>query len=138
MLSHRENIRTSKFWRKSKEKKRIFFYLPRAYKDLIQVKKNSKLFHARVPLNILSQSSRETRSLYNTFVELFKQSLVVHQLQNPPLCSKMVEELRSNTFEEVNTFCYCPVLFGVNPLPFPPSLLVFLLYVLQFKPSFPN
>jgi hypothetical protein len=25
LLSHRENVRTSKFWRKSKEKKRIFF-----------------------------------------------------------------------------------------------------------------
>jgi hypothetical protein len=36
MLSHRENVRTSKFWRKSKEKKRIFFG---KYKDLILVKK---------------------------------------------------------------------------------------------------
>ena len=36
MLSHRGNVRTAKFWRKSKEKKRIFFkYLRRAYKDLI-------------------------------------------------------------------------------------------------------
>jgi hypothetical protein len=25
MLSHRGNVRTSKFWRKSKEKKQIFF-----------------------------------------------------------------------------------------------------------------
>jgi hypothetical protein len=25
MLSHRGNVRTSKFWRKSKEQKRIFF-----------------------------------------------------------------------------------------------------------------
>jgi hypothetical protein len=25
MLSHRENVRTSKFWRKSKDKKRNFF-----------------------------------------------------------------------------------------------------------------
>jgi hypothetical protein len=25
MLSHRENVRTSKFWQKSKEKNRIFF-----------------------------------------------------------------------------------------------------------------
>jgi hypothetical protein len=25
LLSHRENVRTSKFWRKSKEKKRHFF-----------------------------------------------------------------------------------------------------------------
>jgi hypothetical protein len=40
MLSHRENVRTSKFWRKSKEKKRNFFEnLPREYKDLILVKK---------------------------------------------------------------------------------------------------
>jgi hypothetical protein len=37
MLSHRENVRTSKVWRKSKLQKRIFFLenLPRAYKDLI-------------------------------------------------------------------------------------------------------
>jgi hypothetical protein len=36
MLSHRGNVRTSKFWRKSKEKKRIFFEnLRRASKDLI-------------------------------------------------------------------------------------------------------
>ncbi len=51
MLSHRGNVRTSKFWRKSKEKKRIFFEnLRRTYKDLIQVKKNSKFSHACVPL----------------------------------------------------------------------------------------
>jgi hypothetical protein len=36
MLSHRGNVRTSKFWRKSKEKKRIFFEnLRRVCKDLI-------------------------------------------------------------------------------------------------------
>ncbi len=36
MLSHRVNVRTSKFWRKSKETRRNFFEnLPRAYKDLI-------------------------------------------------------------------------------------------------------
>jgi hypothetical protein len=35
-LSHRGNVRTSKFWRKSKEKKRNFFENLRwAYKDLI-------------------------------------------------------------------------------------------------------
>ncbi len=40
MLSHRVNVRTSKFWRKSKETKRNFFEnLPRAYKDLIKEKK---------------------------------------------------------------------------------------------------
>jgi hypothetical protein len=44
MLSHGENVRTSKFWRKSKEKKRIFFEnLPREYKDLILVKKKIKI-----------------------------------------------------------------------------------------------
>ncbi len=53
MLSHRRNVRTSKFWRKSKKKKRNFFEnLRRAYKDLIQVKKNSKLSHACVPLRV--------------------------------------------------------------------------------------
>jgi hypothetical protein len=36
MLSHRVNVRTSKFWQKSKETKGNFFEsLPRAYKDLI-------------------------------------------------------------------------------------------------------
>jgi hypothetical protein len=36
MLSHRGNVRTSKFWRKSEEKSEIFFEnLRRAYKDLI-------------------------------------------------------------------------------------------------------
>ncbi len=52
MLSHRVNVRTSKFWRKSKETKRIFF---RKFTkgilgfDLGQ-KKNSKISHACVPL----------------------------------------------------------------------------------------
>jgi hypothetical protein len=51
MLSHRGNVRTSKFWRKSKETKRNFFQnLRRAYKDMIYVKKNSKISHACVPL----------------------------------------------------------------------------------------
>jgi hypothetical protein len=55
MLSHRKNVQTLKFWRKSKDKKRNFFYknLPRVCKELIQVKKNSKLFHACVPLNTI-------------------------------------------------------------------------------------
>jgi hypothetical protein len=36
MLSHRENVRTSTFWRKSKEKKGNFYQkFTRAYKDLI-------------------------------------------------------------------------------------------------------
>jgi hypothetical protein len=36
MLSHRGNVRTPKFWQKSKEKKRNFFEnLRRVYKDLI-------------------------------------------------------------------------------------------------------
>ncbi len=45
MLGYRGNVRTSKFQRKSKEKKRIFFLknLRRIYKDLIQVKKISKI-----------------------------------------------------------------------------------------------
>ena len=51
MLSHPGNVRTSKFWRKLKEKKRnIFKNLRRAHKDLIKVKKNSKLSHACVHL----------------------------------------------------------------------------------------
>ncbi len=53
MLRHRGNVRTSKFWRISKEKKR------RAYKDLIQVKKNSKLSHACVPLSFQRSENEE-------------------------------------------------------------------------------
>jgi hypothetical protein len=53
MLSHRRNVRTSKFWQKSKEKKRIFFLqkFTKCIKgfDLGQ-QKNSKLSHACVPL----------------------------------------------------------------------------------------
>ncbi len=53
MLSHRENVRTSKFWRKSKEKKQIFF---RKFTKGIQgfdlSQKNSKLSHACVPLKV--------------------------------------------------------------------------------------
>jgi hypothetical protein len=55
MLSHRKNVRTSKFWRKSKEKKRNFFRkFTKGIKgfDLGQ-KKYSKLFHACVPLSIV-------------------------------------------------------------------------------------
>ncbi len=48
MLSHRENVRTSKFWQKSKEN---FENWPRAYKVLIYAKKNSKLSHVGVPLS---------------------------------------------------------------------------------------
>ncbi len=54
MLSHRGNIRTSKFWRKSKEKRRNFF--SKIYKGHIRIwfrsKKNSKLSHACVPLKM--------------------------------------------------------------------------------------
>jgi hypothetical protein len=54
MLSHRVNVRTSKFWQKSNETKQNFFEnLPRACKDLIKVKKNSKICHACVPLTSL-------------------------------------------------------------------------------------
>jgi hypothetical protein len=53
MLSHRGNIRTSKFWRKSKEKKRKIF--SKIYEGHIRIwfrsKKYSKLSHACVPLN---------------------------------------------------------------------------------------
>jgi hypothetical protein len=54
MLSHRENIRTSKFWRKSKDEKRNFVRkFTKGIKgyDLGQ-QKNSKLFHACVPVKI--------------------------------------------------------------------------------------
>ncbi len=51
MLSHRGNVRTSKFWRKSKKKKRIF---SKIYEGHIRIwfrsKKKSKLSHACVPL----------------------------------------------------------------------------------------
>jgi len=53
MLSHRGNVQTSKFWRQSKEKKRIYF---RKFTKGIQgfdlVKKNSKLSHACLPLKV--------------------------------------------------------------------------------------
>ncbi len=52
MLSHCENVRTQNSGKKSKEKKRNFFQqFTKAHKDLIQVKKNSKLSHACVPLS---------------------------------------------------------------------------------------
>ncbi len=51
MLSHRENVRTLKFWRKSKEKKIIFFRkFTKGIKGFYLGKKNSKLSHACVPL----------------------------------------------------------------------------------------
>ncbi len=62
MLSHCWNFLTSKFWRKSKETKRIFFrkFTKGIYGfDLGQ--KKSKLFHACVPL---SGKSRRTYILY--------------------------------------------------------------------------
>ncbi len=65
MLSHRGNVRTSKFCRKSKEKKRIFFKnLRRAYKDLIEVKKNSQLSHACVPLKVILSQRCSILALY--------------------------------------------------------------------------
>jgi hypothetical protein len=52
MLNHRENVRTSKFWRKSKEKKRFFFRkFTKGIKGFDLGQKNSKLSHACVPLN---------------------------------------------------------------------------------------
>jgi hypothetical protein len=59
MLSHRETIRTSNFWQKSKERKRNFF---RKFTKGIQGfdlgKKNSKLSHACVSL-YLEQSAKK-------------------------------------------------------------------------------
>ncbi len=53
MLCHRGNVWTSKFWRKSKEKKRNF--ISKIYEGHIRIwlrsKKNSKLSHACVPLS---------------------------------------------------------------------------------------
>ncbi len=51
VLSHRGNVPTSKFWRKSKEKKQNFF--SKIYEGHIRIwfkVKKSKLFHACVPL----------------------------------------------------------------------------------------
>jgi hypothetical protein len=52
MLSHRGNVQTSKFWRKSKEKKRNFFRkFTMGIKGFdLGKKKNSKISHACVPL----------------------------------------------------------------------------------------
>jgi hypothetical protein len=54
MLSHRGNVRTSKFWRKSKEKKRNFFRkFTKGIKGFdLGYKKKSKLSHACVPLRV--------------------------------------------------------------------------------------
>jgi hypothetical protein len=51
-----------------RKRSEIFFEnLPRAYKDLISVKKNSKLFHACVPVN---GSVDHIHSLYHVFVTI--------------------------------------------------------------------
>ncbi len=54
MLSHRGNVRTSKFWRKSKEKKRNFFrkFMKGILGFDLGKKKNSNLSHACVPLKV--------------------------------------------------------------------------------------
>jgi hypothetical protein len=56
MLSHRVNVRTSKFWRKPKETKRNFF--SKIYQGHIRIwfrsNKNSKISHACVPLKGLA------------------------------------------------------------------------------------
>jgi hypothetical protein len=53
MLSHRGNVRTSNSGEnRRKRSKKIFENVRRAYKDLIYVKKNSKLSHACVPLTL--------------------------------------------------------------------------------------
>ncbi len=65
MLSHRENVRTSKFWRKSKEKKQIFFEnLPREYKDLILVKKKFKIFSCLCTFKLREPFTSRRLSLY--------------------------------------------------------------------------
>ncbi len=52
MLRHRGNVRTSKFWQKSKEKKRNFFQkFTKGIKGYDLGKKKSKLSHACVPLS---------------------------------------------------------------------------------------
>ncbi len=52
MLSHRENVRTSKLWQKFKEKKQIFFTNVDQDRIILWFRptKNSKLSHACVPL----------------------------------------------------------------------------------------
>ncbi len=51
MLSHRGNVRTSKFWQKSKEKKQNFFrQFTKGISGFDLGQKNSKLSHACVPL----------------------------------------------------------------------------------------
>ncbi len=51
VLIHRENVRTSKFWRKSKEEKqKNFRKFTKGRKGFDLGKKKSKLFHAHVPL----------------------------------------------------------------------------------------
>jgi hypothetical protein len=52
MLSHRGNVRTSKFWRKLKEKKRNFFqkFTKGHIRILFRSRKKSNLSYACVPL----------------------------------------------------------------------------------------
>jgi hypothetical protein len=53
MLSNHQNVRTSKCWRKLKEKKQKFFQkFTKAIKGFDLGKKNSKLSHACVPLTL--------------------------------------------------------------------------------------
>jgi hypothetical protein len=66
--SHRLNVRTSKFWRKSKETKRNFFR--KIYQGLIRIwfrrKKNSKISHACVPLSRKIAWTRPTSITVNS------------------------------------------------------------------------
>jgi hypothetical protein len=68
MLSHRGNVRTSKFWRKSKEKKQKKF---RKFTkgilgfDLGQ-KKKSKLSHACVPLKVYKFVQVQYSTVHNS------------------------------------------------------------------------
>ncbi len=64
MLSHRGNVRTSKFWRKSKEKKRNFCRkFTKGIYGFDLGKKNSKLSHACVPLNLGKKLSITPKSV---------------------------------------------------------------------------
>ncbi len=67
MLSHRGNVRTSKFWQKWMQKKRNFFR--KIYQGHIRIwfrsKKNSKLSHAFVPLMVRFIRQTFSPSLYN-------------------------------------------------------------------------
>jgi hypothetical protein len=64
-------------------------------------------------INLLSWSNRETRSLYDTFVELCKHCYVMQLLQNPPLCSSSTFRGRAMYSTSTTTYSTCQLRFRI-------------------------